>query len=170
MPTSYLTQKTGRRQEVLAVTAGGIANAGGIPALDANGRLTSDMMPSGFGADADTLTASEALSKGAFVNVYDAGSGSFKVRNAVATGVGYEAHGYVLTDVAANAVASVMFDDNNSSVTAATPGPVWLSKDVPGGFTSTPPTGAGIISQRLGVAVAQGVIHTAIEPATILAQ
>lgn len=170
MPTSYLTHKNGRRQEVLAAIAGGTLNAGSIPALDANGRLTADMMPSGFGADADTLTASEALAAGAFVNVYDAGSGAFKVRNAVATGIGYEAHGYVLTAVAANGTASVMFDDNNSAVTAATPGPVYLSKDVPGGFTATSPTGAGVISQRLGVAVAAGVIHTAIEPATILAQ
>lgn len=170
MATSYLSPKTGRRAEVLAAINGGLSDANKIPALDDQGRLTAAMMPSGFGADADTLTASEAIPKGAFVNVYDAGSGVFRVRNAVATGVGYEAHGYVLADVAANGVASVMFDDNNSSVTAATPGPVYLSKDVPGGFTAVPPTGAGVISQRLGIAVAPGIIHTSIEPATILAQ
>lgn len=168
---SYLSRKNGRNQETLAATDGGTANAGLIPALDANGRLTAAMMPAGFGADADTLVASEALAAGAFVNVFDAGSGVFKVRNAIATGAGYEAVGYVLTQVAANGQASVMFDDNNTAITAATPGAVYLSATVPGGFVAAPgPTGAGILSQRLGTAVAAGVIHVSIEQATVLAQ
>jgi hypothetical protein len=169
--TSYLARKNGRNVETLFATAGGVSNAGQAPVLDSNGRLTADMMPAGYAPDADTLTASEPIAAGAFVNVYDAGSGAFKVRNAVATGAGYEAHGYVLAQVANNGQATVYFDDNNTAITAATPGPVYLSATTPGGFVAAPgPTGAGILSQRLGIAVAPGVIHTSIEPATVLAQ
>lgn len=167
---SYLRRQNARNVETLAATDGGVANANQIPTLDGSGRLTAAMMPAGVGADADTLTASEAISKGSFVNIYPASDGSFKMRNAVATGVGYEAFGYVLGDVAANAAGSVYFDDNNTAVTAASPGPVYLSATTPGGFTSMPPTGAGIISQCLGVAVAPGIIHVNLERATVLAQ
>lgn len=170
MATSYLKRAGKYNQEVLAATDGGIGNAGGIPALDQNGRLTPAMMPAGFGADADTITAFEALTAGDFVSIYDSGAGVPKVRKAVATGIGFEAKGYVVANVAANGQATIMFDDNNTAVTSAPIGDVFLSKDVPGGFTTTPPTGLGVISQCLGVAVAANVIHVSIERPTILAQ
>lgn len=171
MAASYLTPTTSGAQgiEQLAATDGGTANAGLIPALDANGRLTAAMMPSGFGADADTLVASEAIAAGAYVNIYS-NAGVATIRNAVASAVGFKAHGYVLAPVASGTSGVVMFDDNNTAVTGRTPGDQYLSATTPGQTTVTPPTGVGVIRQFLGVAVSPTIIHSAITPPLILAQ
>jgi len=171
MAASYLVPTTTAAiaAEQLAATDGGTANAGLIPALDANGRLTAAMMPSGFGADADTLVASEAIAAGAYVNIYS-NAGVATIRNAVASAVGFQAHGYVLTPVASGASGVVMFDDNNTAVTGRTPGEQFLSATTPGQTTTAPPSGQGVIRQFLGVAVSATTIHSNIQKPLILGQ
>lgn len=60
---------TGGSTEVEATQAGGAGNEDKIPSLDANGRLASTMMPTGIGADTETIEASETLAAGDFVNI-----------------------------------------------------------------------------------------------------
>ena len=62
-----------------SVQSGGNTNADKLASLDANGRWTDSMMPSGIGADTGEVQASEALSAGAFVNIHADGS-NFRVR------------------------------------------------------------------------------------------
>ena len=175
----FLTHSNGRIQEVAAIntTAGagdagkvvetnasgviapalvnaknssaGAADAAKIVQLDSNGRIDNSMMPVGIGADTAQITASEALSAGDYVNVWN--STGAKVRKADATTVGKEAHGFVLAAVANAATATVYFEGSNTAVSAQTPGNVFLST-TPGQGTSTPPAGAGNVVQRIGMA------------------
>ena len=54
-------------------SSAGVGDAGKIPALDSAGRLSSTMMPTGVGAETVSVVASEALTAGNFVNVYNNG-------------------------------------------------------------------------------------------------
>lgn len=140
-----LTEKEG------LVTSTGATDAGKIPALDGSGRLDSSVLPVGIGADTAAIAASENLAAGDFVNVWSDG-GAFKVRKADATAAGKEAHGFVLAAVTAPANATVYFEGTNTAVSGATPGVQYLATTA-GGFTSTAPSGAGNVVQKLGVAV-----------------
>lgn len=135
----------------------GAGSAGEIPALDNTGRLDLSMMPVGIGPDVYQLTASEALSAGDFVNVWNDG-GTAKVRKADATTIGKQAHGYVLAAVDLGDPATVYFEGTNTQVSGATPGQTFLSTSA-GGFSSTAPSGAGNVVQRLGVAVSATEIN-----------
>jgi hypothetical protein len=131
-------------------TSSGAADASKVVILDGSGRLSSTMMPVGFGDDAVTITASEALSAGDLVNIWD-NSGA-KVRKADATTSGKEAHGFILSAVASGGLANVYFEGTNTAVTGQTPGPVFLSTTA-GLTTSTAPSGTGNVVQRVGFAV-----------------
>ncbi|MDR2117378.1 MAG: hypothetical protein LBP87_13455 [Planctomycetaceae bacterium] len=81
-----------------AATAGGLENAGAIPALDAGGKLHGSMMPSGLGVSVQRLVTSETVA--GLVNIwFDAtaneGAGSWFVRKADATDETKPAHGFV---------------------------------------------------------------------------
>lgn len=52
-------------------TSAGSGDAGKLPALDAQGKLDDSFMPTGIAADVATVTTSEALSAGDFVNIYN---------------------------------------------------------------------------------------------------
>jgi len=140
----------GGLQETEATQTGGAGNEDKIPSLDAAGRLDITMMPSGVGADTANITASEALAAGDFVNIVD-NAGTAEVRKADATTAGRPAHGFVLEAVASSGTAIVFFEGNNSAVTGATPGEVFLDTNA-GLATSTPPSTAGNRVQKLGVA------------------
>ena len=130
-------------------SSAGAGSAGKVAALDGSGRLDSTMMPVGIGADTKSITASEALAAGDYVNIWS--SSGAKVRKADATVAGKEAHGYVLAAVSSGASATVYFESTNTSVTGQTPGPVFLST-VAGTGTSVAPSGSGNIVQRIGFA------------------
>jgi hypothetical protein len=130
-------------------TSAGAGDAGKIVALDSSGRIDSTMMPVGVGADTATITTSEALSAGDWVNVWN--STGAKVRKADATTAGKEAHGFVLVGVGSSASATVYFEGTNTAVTGQTPGPVFLSTTA-GAGTTTAPSGAGNVVQRIGFA------------------
>lgn len=138
-------------------TSAGAGDAGKIVALDGTGRIAGSMMPVGIGADTASITASEALAAGDFVNVFD-DSGSFKVRKADATTSGKEAHGFVLASVSSAASATVYFEGTNTQVTSMTAGPVFLGTTA-GKGTATAPSGSGNIVQRIGVATSATTVN-----------
>lgn len=149
----YLASNNGTLTEVAASqTSAGAADANKIVALDASGRLDVTMMPTGVGPDTSPLQASEALSAGDFVNVWNS-SGAFRVRKADASAVGKEANGFVLAAVASGANAVVYFEGRNTALAGVSPAMQYLSATTPGGFTATPPSGTGQVVQRLGVGV-----------------
>ena len=137
-------------------TSAGAGDSGKLVALDGSGRIDSTMMPVGIGADTATITTSEALSAGDFVNVWD--STGAKVRKADATVSGKEAHGFVLSAYGSSASATVYFEGTNTGVTGQTPGPVFLSTTA-GTATSTAPSGSGNVVQRIGFATSATSIN-----------
>lgn len=137
-------------------TSAGAGDSGKLVALDGSGRIDSTMMPVGIGADTATITTSEALSAGDFVNVWN--STGAKVRKADATVSGKEAHGFVLSAYGSSASATVYFEGTNTGVTGQTPGPVFLSTTA-GTATSTAPSGSGNVVQRIGFAVSATAIN-----------
>ena len=132
------------------VVSTGSSNDGDIPALDSTGRLDMSLMPVGIGADTASITASEALAAGDYVNIWS-NAGAFAARKADATITGKEAHGFVLAAVANAAAATVYFEGTNTQVTAQTPGPVFLQTTA-GKGAATVPSATGNVVQNIGYA------------------
>ena len=142
---------SGELQEIVAtVTSTGVAEAGKLVGLDPTGKLSTTIMPTGIGADTKSVTATEALAAGDFVNIYN--SSGEKVRKADATTAGKKANGFVLAAVSNGGQAIVYLRGINNQVTGATVGEVFLSTTA-GGFTSTAPSAAGNVFQPLGTAI-----------------
>ena len=133
------------------VTSAGVATAGKTPILDGTGRLDQSVMPSGIVPETGPLLASEALTDGDFVNVWN-NAGVPSIRKADGSTSGKEAHGYVLASVASAATATVYFEGSNTHLTGMTAGPRFLSATVPGGSQAMAPSGAGQVVQQLGTA------------------
>ena len=131
-------------------TSAGAGNAGDLVSLDNSGRIDNSMMPVGIGADTATITASETLAAGDWVNVWN-NSGA-KVRKADATTAGKEAHGFVLAAVTSGNPATVYFEGTNTQVTGQTPGPVYLQTTA-GTGGPTAPSASGNLVQQVGVAL-----------------
>lgn len=149
----YLFNNAGTFTEKAAVQASaGAGNAGNVPALDSTGRLDNSMMPVGIGADTVTATASEALSAGNFVNIYN-NAGTPNVRKADGSTTGKQAHGFVLAAVASSASATIYLAGQNTQLTGLTAGDVYLSDVTPGGVIATAPVGTGKTVQKVGVAL-----------------
>lgn len=169
MPASkFLKQVAGVFTEEAPAVAGGAPNANKIPALDGNGRLTADMMPTGIVADNATLTAVGALAAGDFVNIYDGGGGTFRCRKCDGTTAGKQAHGYVLAAVANGAPALIYFEGLNDQVSGQVPGDVFMQTTA-GLAGATAPSGSGNVVQRLGVAVSATAINVELGPPITLA-
>jgi hypothetical protein len=151
--TKYIVQSSGYlKQQAALTTSAGAGDAQAIPALNSSGQLDITMMPTGVGADIVSVTASEALSAGAFVNLWN-NSGTTNARNADGSTTGKFAQGFVLAAVSSSGTASVYLTGLNTAVTGATPGPVFLSDSAVGSFTATAPTTSGHTSQYLGIAI-----------------
>lgn len=150
----FLRQVAGVLTEVFGVqTSAGAGNAGDIVSLDDTGRIDGSMMPVGIGGEIVIVTASEALAAGDFVSFWN--SSGIKARKADASTTGKEAEGFVLASVSNAGQATVYFPGQaNTSLASLTVGAVYyLSDSTAGGVTTTPPSTAGHIVQRLGVAV-----------------
>lgn len=161
---------TGKPRQVAGLAqSAGVADASKIVQTDTNGRLHPSLMPLGIGADTRIIEASENISAGSFVNVFD-DAGTTKVRNADATSVAKEAHGFVTAAVNAAENATVYFEGTNDQLTGLTGGLTYfLSDTTPGGVTATPVTGANKLSQILGIALDANSINFEGEPAIELA-
>lgn len=154
----FLRLVNGILTEVFGVqSSAGAANAGDLVALDDTGHISNDMMPVGIGADTATITASENLGDGDFVNVWN-DAGTAKVRKADATTAGKDTHGFVLAAFTSGNPATVYFEGTNTHVTGQTPGPVFLQTTA-GVGGSTVPSASGNVVQQIGVAVSATAIN-----------
>lgn len=131
-------------------TSAGAGDAGKLPKLDAGGKLSQTMMPVGVGPDSLSITASEALSSGNIVNLWN-DSGTMKMRKADATVAGKEAHGFVDASLASGAAGTCYFDGQISGLSGLTLGRQFLHTTA-GGSTATAPSTAGNVVQTVGVA------------------
>lgn len=130
------------------VASAGAGSVDEIPRLDSAGRLDVTFMPVGFGQDAVTAIAGEALTAGNMV--YFSATGT--VLKADSTAVAKAARGYVTVSVANAASATVFFDDSNNAVTGLTSGATYYLDTVSGGITVAPTVTTGQIVQEVGFA------------------
>lgn len=150
---------TGNLEEDISTQVGGGGNENKIVSLDANGKLDSGMMPTGFGDDVNTVIAGETLNAGDFVNVYyDGVDLAPRCRKADATTEGKEANGFVLDAVTDTQAATVYFEGTNTALSALDDGKVHFLSTTPGQASSTVPTGSGNVVQRLGRSISDTVI------------
>ena len=153
----FLRLVNGVLTEIFGVQASaGAGNAGDLVSLDNSGRIDNSMMPVGIGADTSTISASETLAAGDWVNVWN-NSGA-KVRKADATTAGKEAHGFVLAAVTSGNPATVYFEGTNTQVSGQTPGPVFLQTTA-GVGGPTVPSASGNVVQQIGVAVSATAVN-----------
>jgi len=160
---NYLAQITGKIKEVAAIiTSAGAGDSGKIVALDANGLLSSTMMPVGVAPDVQSIITSEDLIAGDFVNIYDNAS-VLTARKAVATDPTKQANGFVLTASTSPAANNVYFEGKNTGAngTFALGLEVFLSS-VAGEVTTTAPSASGSIVQSLGTSLSTSSIATEI--------
>lgn len=135
------------------VVSSGASNDGDLVALDAAGKIDTSVLPDGVGADVKVFPASEALSAGNWVNIWD-DSGTVKVRKADASGgVAKQADGYVKAAVDQGNNATVYFDGTNADQAGLTKGAKYYLSATPGVVTATIPTTAAHIAQYLGKAI-----------------
>lgn len=141
---------TGDLQEVQALTTTkGAPDAFKIVQTNASGMLDPSLIPS---INIINFTASEAIAAGAMINVYDAGGGVTKIRNASNTGAGTRAHGFVQAAVAAGASGGVTLHDGLiSGLSGLVTGAEYVL-GTGGQPTQAAPTATGSIVQRVGVA------------------
>ena len=157
----FLDLVTGRptRQTPLTTSAGA-ADAAKIIQTNAAGQVDITLLPPGIGPDSVTVLTAAALTAGSQVNIFN-NAGTANVRPAIATSISTEYHGYVTAAFGSGVMATVFFDDNNTAVTGLTPGVQYLSAATAGAVTSTPPSTAGQIVQRVGVATSATSLHQA---------
>lgn len=140
------------------VASAGAGSSGQVVALNASGKLDTTVLPTGVGAETATVTTSEAIAAGAFVNIWN--NSGVVVRNADSTTSGKQAHGFVLSAFGNGVTATVYFAGINTAVTGQTPGQVWLG--TVGAAVSTAPSTTGNLVQPIGTAISSTAI--AFEP------
>lgn len=164
----FLTLISGVRSLVSAKdSSAGAGDAGAIVALDVGGKIDSTMMPAGVAADSRTIVASETLTAGNVVNIWNDG-GTLKVRKADATVAGKEVHGFVSSGITSGASGTVVFDGAISGLSGLTIGAKYFLSTTPGTITATAPSSVGNVVQPVGVAAsATELIFEQGEPITI---
>ena len=163
----YIAQVAGSLTEIAGLVASaGAGDDGKLVSLDATGRLDGSVMPVGIGADTASITTSEALAAGDYVNIHN--STGAKARKADASAAGKEAHGFVLAAFGAAQAATVYFEGTNTQVTGQTPGSVFLSATA-GLGTPTAPSTAGQTVQRVGFATSPTSVNFQSQPPILLA-
>ena len=140
----------------------GTSEAGDIVALDSTGKLDPSLFPAGFGEDLAVLEASEAISAGSYVNVFD-DAGVEKIRLADSTVAGREAHAFVRTAIAANATGTIYFEGANDALTGLTIGSRYYLTSAGGVTTTVPSAPTDVFSQLVGVAISATAINTDID-------
>lgn len=155
----YLAILAGKVQEVFAtIISTGAPNANQLVALGSNGLLDPSVLPVGVGLEVISVTASEAITAGSFVNLYT-NAGVLNVRNADASSSIKPANGFVLAAVANTGTATVyLLGQTNNSVSGLTPGAdYWLS--TVGTITTTPAYTSGYVNQYLGKALSATSVY-----------
>lgn len=144
-----------QEEQAINVSAGA-GDADKIVRTNSDGKIDETLIP---GSETITLTASEALTAGDWVNVWN-DAGVAKMRKADASnGMSHEAHGFVLSTIAMGATGKFYGEGINTQVSGLTAGETYfLSGATPGAEVSTPVTTSGYILQKLGVAVSATAI------------
>lgn len=127
----------------------GAGSAGKVVLLDGTGKLDATVLPTGIGSDALSMTASEAIAAGAYVNIWN--SSGPKVRNADAA-TARPAQGFCPIAIASGQAGLVYFEGSNTGVSARTPGANQFI-GAAGAGSETAPTASGAIVQLLGIAI-----------------
>lgn len=150
--SKFLALVSGRIREIVAtVASSGVADDGKIVALGADGRLDNSVLPVGIGAETKLIQASENLSAGNLVNIWDSG-GQFRVRKADASVAGKEANGFVLASVTSGQSAQIYLEGTITGLAGLLPGRYYLAT-APGEMTSSAPAASGNVVQYIGEAV-----------------
>lgn len=153
----FLTFLSNKNQLVTAIaSSAGAGDANKIIATGSDGKIDSTLMPTGIGADTQTVLASENLSAGDWVNVFD-NAGTPNVRKADANPE-RACTGFVLSSVSSAANATVYRSGTNTGRTGLTAGTYYYLSGTAGGETATAPTSSGDIIQGLGFAATSSSI------------
>jgi hypothetical protein len=137
--------------EQVTVVSTGATSAGKTIGLDPKGKLDTSVLPDGIGLDSISVTASEALSAGDFVNLWD-NAGTMSVRKADNSDSTKKADGFVKSAVASGSSAVVYLEGNNDKLTGLAVGTKYFLDGGAnaGKCTSTAPSTANSIIQYLG--------------------
>lgn len=162
----FLTFLANKIQYVTAIaSSAGVGDANKIISTGSDGLINLTLMPTGVGADTQTVVAFEALSAGDWVNIFDS-AGTPNVRKADANPE-RAATGYVLASVSASANAVVYRSSTNTGRSGLTAGTYYYLSTTAGGETATAPIASGDVIQGLGYASSANSI--AFQPTTPIA-
>ncbi|CAG5002029.1 hypothetical protein DYBT9275_02789 [Dyadobacter sp. CECT 9275] len=166
----FLQNNAGTIREVAGLsTSAGSGDANKIIETNSAGKLDESFLPAGVGKGSRAYTASENISAGDFVNIHEV-TGAPRIRKADATGIGKRAHGYVTAAINSSASGTVFFDDINPSLSGLTIGEEYFLSDTDAGkVTTSIPSGAGKICQKIGYALSTTEIQATIEQPIVLA-
>lgn len=146
----------------------GAGDANKIVSTSATGKLDASLFPSGLGSATEAMVASEALSAGDFVNIYD-NAGTRSARKADASNSARFASGYVLSAVTSGAIATVVLQGTNTALTGLTIGTrYYLSGTTPGAMIATLPNPLPTVVQLLGIAVNTSSLNFEFDDYTIV--
>lgn len=141
-------------EKTATVQSAGAANGGDIVGLADNGKLDPSVIPPGIGEVVYSAEASEAISAGEFVQIFDDG-GTTKIRKADATTSGKECFAFILDNVTLGGTVNVYYEGVNNKLSGLTPGASYYLSDTAGLATTTPPTASGSVLQFLGRAISE---------------
>jgi len=141
-------------QRIVAnVTSAGAADAGKLIQLNGSGKLDTTLLPAAalVGNEDYSLVASEALSAGDLINVFD-NAGTPNIRKADATDATKPPMGFVVAAVSMGASGTARI---GNGVIAGKTGLVigsryYLSAATPGGITTTAPSATGNVVYAVG--------------------
>lgn len=146
----------GSMQEIQPIaSSSGVADANKAVQTDSNGKFDLSLMPTGIGADTQSIVCSEALAAGDFINIYN-NAGTRNCRKAIATDNTKPADGFVLSSFSSSATALVYMRGLNTAVpvgsfvAADVNKQAMLSATTSGSITVTAPSTSGNIVQVLG--------------------
>lgn len=143
------------------VTSTGATDADRLVSTGADGKLHPSVLPTGVGPDLLVAEATENLSAGSYINIFNDG-GTPGVRLADRSN-GRQADGFVKEAFNAGDMAEVYFEGANDQLSGLTLGARYFLNTL-GQATATPPTGPGLW-QFLGRAISTTAINTDIDDA-----
>lgn len=148
-------------------TSAGASDAGKLIETDASGRIDPTLMPTGVGAATQSVVASEALTAGNLVNIFD-NAGTPNVRRADASN-GRPANGFVLASFAPNSSALVYKTGSNTGVTGLTAGKLYFLGTIPGSVSEAAPSLSGQLVQEVGYAESETSMLFEYDSPTVIA-
>lgn len=163
---SFLTRAaSGAVQLVNAITAStGGADANKILATNASGKLDPTFLPAGVEIQVESMTSSEDMVAGDFVNIYD-NAGTRTARLAIANDPTKIAMGFVLASSTSGGTVLVYTKGVNTAATGDENTKYFLSTSVAGDATATAPVATnGHYQQVLGIGVGTGILFEFDDP------